>query len=336
MDGETTLALADEQFKFTPTGLAINGEPDFETWETVGKQLRYREGAIHWWIGDWLNYGEQRWGEMYAQAIDEFDFTRGTLRNDKWVAGKILSHVRHDKLTFSHHLEVAPLPSDIQERWLDIAEQEGLTPRELRKCIKRNPSGIIEPVLELPPTIINQVELHHADSVKFLPTLADASIDVIITDPPYPREFIHLYRVLAEQAARVLKPGSSLLAMCGQSYFGEVLQQMTPYLKYNWLICYLTPGVSPPKIWPRKVNTFWKPVVWLIKGEYDGDWHGDVIKSDVNDNDKRYHEWGQSESGIIRLVETFSKPDDLILDPFCGGCTVGLAALSLGRRFIGV
>ena len=61
---------------------------------------------------------------------------------------------------------------------------------------------------------------------------------------------------------------------------------------------------------------------------------GDVVTSDGRD--KRFHEWGKSESGIIELVELFSEPGDLVLDPFMGGGTTGVACLQLGRRFMGV
>jgi len=39
-------------------------------WEAYGKGLRRAEAAIHWIIGDWLNYGERAYGEMYAQALE--------------------------------------------------------------------------------------------------------------------------------------------------------------------------------------------------------------------------------------------------------------------------
>lgn len=336
--GESTpldLILASEQFRFTPTGLLVNGEPDFESWQQVGQQLSYIEGAVHWWIGDWLNYGEDRWGEMYSQALEATGFEYQTLRNDKWVANQIDLSRRRDKLSFSHHAEIASLPADAQDRWLDIIERDNLSRNELRRRVKRNPSGI-ESLPDTPVVLPDSVTLIHGDIADIAHTLEPESVDVIITDPPYHRESVHLYEGLAELAARVLKPGGSLLAMCGQSYLPDIIDLMNPHLAYHWTISYQTPGGQSPQIWPRKVNTFWKPVLWFVKGEYEGDWHGDVIKSDVNDNDKRFHDWGQSESGMFRLVENFSEEGDLILDPFLGGGTTGVVATMLNRRFIGI
>jgi len=38
---------------------------------------------------------------------------------------------------------------------------------------------------------------------------------------------------------------------------------------------------------------------------------------------------------VHRLVRALTKPGDLVLDPFCGVASSGVAALSLGRRFLG-
>jgi DNA methylase len=174
-------------------------------------------------------------------------------------------------------------------------------------------------------------DLVHAD-------IPDASIDVIITDPPYPKEFLHTYHDLAVLAERVLKPGGSLLAMAGQSYLPDIMQQMQTGgdLQYHWTVSYLTPGGQSPQIWQRKVNTFWKPVLWYVKGKYQRHWVGDVSKSNTNDNDKRFHFWGQSESGIKDLVDRFSRPGETVLDPFLGGGTTGIVCKMYHRRFVGV
>lgn len=39
---------------------------------------------------------------------------------------------------------------------------------------------------------------------------------------------------------------------------------------------------------------------------------------------------------MLELVELFTDPGDIVLDPFCGSGTTGVACLRLGRRFIGV
>lgn len=39
---------------------------------------------------------------------------------------------------------------------------------------------------------------------------------------------------------------------------------------------------------------------------------------------------------MMECVEAFTDPGDLVLDPFCGSGTTGVACLRLGRRFIGI
>jgi len=174
------------------------------------------------------------------------------------------------------------------------------------------------------------------DFAEVSQNFSPGEVDVIITDPPYSQEYIPLYGMLAEQAARILRPGGSLIVMTGQSYLPEILNIMTPYLRYHWTAAYLTPGAQAVQLWQRNVNTFWKPLLWFVNGEYTGAWIGDVARSAVNDNDKRFHEWGQSVSGMSDIVNRFSTPLDVVLDPFCGAGTTGVAALLSGRRFIGV
>lgn len=174
-----------------------------------------------------------------------------------------------------------------------------------------------------------------ADIRDGLTDIADCSVDAVITDPPYPKEYISLYSDLSRESERVLKPGGLMLVMVGQSYLPEVIRMLDEHMSYHWCLSYLTPGGQAPHLFQRNVNTFWKPVLWYMKGKYDGDCIGDVLKSDVNDNDKRFHMWGQSESGMLSIIERFTDPGDVILDPFLGGGTTGVVALATGRKFIG-
>lgn len=131
------LALIDDKFRFLPTGLVVTGNPTFEEWEQCGKLLAHIQKRIHWWIGDWLNYGERTYGEKYAQALGETCYSYSTLATDKWVTGKIESSRRRENLRFSHHREVAGLPAPEQDKWLNKAEKENLGPKDLRREIRR-------------------------------------------------------------------------------------------------------------------------------------------------------------------------------------------------------
>lgn len=171
-------------------------------------------------------------------------------------------------------------------------------------------------------------------SVCSMQTLLSSTrnIDAIITDPPYPEKFLPLYGELAQLAKKALKPDGVLAVMCGQSYLPRIFTAMCEHMEYRWTMAYLTPGGQAVQLWDRKANTFWKPI--LIFGGQPK-WIGDVVKSDVNDNDKRFHGWGQSESGMAHLVEALTKPGDLVCDPFLGAGTTAVVALTRGRKFIG-
>jgi 16S rRNA G966 N2-methylase RsmD len=164
---------------------------------------------------------------------------------------------------------------------------------------------------------------------------APRKYDFIITDPPYPKEYLPLWEVLAERANEWLTDGGLLIAMSGQSYFNEIVEMMCRHLDYYWVGCYLTPG-QPTPMRQVNVNTTWKPLLMFTKrgGRYTGKIFGDVFVSDGND--KSLHKWGQSESGMFDIVSKICLPGQWILDPFCGAATTGVAALRHGCLFHGL
>ena len=138
---ETALAVQDQEFvvssfRLSPTGLSPIGEPSIDQWQEVGEFIRHSSKAVHFWIGDWLNFGESAWGERYTQALDETHYDYQTLRNDKWVTSRIPPERRVPELSFTHHKEVADLPSDEQDELLAIARDQGLNYEKFRKVVK--------------------------------------------------------------------------------------------------------------------------------------------------------------------------------------------------------
>src|SRR6266849_1544381 len=51
---------------------------------------------------------------------------------------------------------------------------------------------------------------------------------------------------------------------------------------------------------------------------------------------KKLHPTQKPEALLARVILAASRPDDLVLDPFCGTGTTGAVAKRLGRRFIGI
>lgn len=134
--GDRELAVLGDYFELTKTGLVVKGNPPIEAWLEAGEHLRYIQGSVHWWLGDWLRYGETHYGEKYAQALDETDYSYQTLRDDVWVAGRIEMSRRKDILSFSHHKEVAALEPVEQDELLNLAEEKQWSMRELRKAVQ--------------------------------------------------------------------------------------------------------------------------------------------------------------------------------------------------------
>lgn len=339
VDQETGEILPAIPGQMTRTALLLPDGLPFDLWQQVGETLRLIESGVMWWLGAWWNYGQRAYGEMASQAArDAVEDATGrdfqTVNNAGWVDRRIEFSRRRENLSWSHHLEVAALEPDEQEHWLDRAEVDGLSVHRLRAEIKRDRRRAIAVGMGQPRDG-ETYRLIHAGIDDLAGHVAPGTVDAIITDPPYPAAYLPLYETLARQAANLLRPGGSLVVMTGQSYLPDILTLMTPHLAYRWACAYLTPGGQAVQVWDRTVNTFWKPLLWFVNGEYAGEWIGDVARSAVNDNDKRHHDWGQSESGMADVVERFSRTGDLILDPFAGASTTGVVAVRLGRRYIG-
>lgn len=137
------LSFLEEAAELSTTGLRFLRDLSFDEWQDYGRRLQYVHGAMLWWIGDWLRYGERQYGEMYAQALDETEYAYQTLADAVWVAGRFdeISR-RRENLPFSHHREVSGLDSADADALLDAAEEHGWSRKELRKAVRRFRQGL--------------------------------------------------------------------------------------------------------------------------------------------------------------------------------------------------
>jgi hypothetical protein len=101
-------------------------------WLATGRRLGAIGRCSQWWIGDWVRYGTAKWGEKYAEAARVTGYDVASLRNMAWVASCFDLSLRSDKLTWSHHVLLAPFDTDVQREWLQRASEERLSVADLR------------------------------------------------------------------------------------------------------------------------------------------------------------------------------------------------------------
>ena len=215
-----------------------------------------------------------------------------------------------------------------------------------------------------------RIVIYHGDCLDVLPQLADGSVDLILTDPPYNvsdrgaagigglRRADGTFRHIAldfgawdhgfdataflAHCPRLLRVGGSLISFVSEFTLPAYLQSG---LDHQRLIAW--EKTNPAPSFRRTYVGGFEFAVWQTKGGKwtwnEGGYRPNVFRqkgvsgwSTVNDGEARAHPT-QKPLGLIRKwMRIHSNADDLILDPFGGSMTTLRAALDLGRRAIGI
>lgn len=111
-------------------------ELGFEKWQRIGEFIRLTNVASQWWWGDWLNLGEDVFGEKSSQALEVTKWDETTLRVYAWVCRNVPLDRRLTGVPFSHYMLLAKLPEAQQRRWALRALDEQWSQRQLRRALR--------------------------------------------------------------------------------------------------------------------------------------------------------------------------------------------------------
>jgi site-specific DNA-methyltransferase (adenine-specific) len=215
-------------------------------------------------------------------------------------------------------------------------------------------------------------KIHHADALELLRRLPDASIDLIVTDPPYGlnksvfvidrsmRGKDHRrgnYTAIRElwdseapiewmqECKRVLCKTGSVICFGGRE---SIYKFATEALRLKWRIVNditLVKPDPPPNFTGRMMTESTERALWFSPHGSNWIYNLDIAKVQNGNNlrdvwnfrpphDNRVHPAQKPLDTIEFMICLFSNREAVILDPFCGSGTTAIAARKTGRQFI--
>jgi len=185
--------------------------------------------------------------------------------------------------------------------------------------------------------IIGDATLYLGDCMDILPTLS--KVDAVITDPPYG---------INENSKKVASRGK----LAAPKDYGDFDWDKAPPTE-NLIELIRTKG-QHQAFFGGNYFTLPPTSCWLVWDKLNGDndfadcelvwtnWHKAVRRLQWRwngmirqGNEERYHPT-QKPLEVMKWVITLCPKSETILDPFMGSGTTGVAAIQLGRKFIGI
>jgi hypothetical protein len=118
--------------ELTQVGWVPAGEVGLAEWSALGRRFGEIGRCSQWWLGDWINYGNERFGERYTRAVRLTGYDVQSLMNMVYVASRFEISRRRENLSWSHHAAVAALDIASQDHWLTRAGADKLSVADLR------------------------------------------------------------------------------------------------------------------------------------------------------------------------------------------------------------
>ena len=193
------------------------------------------------------------------------------------------------------------------------------------------------------------------DCLEVLRGMDAGSVDAIVTDPPYEiggqvargggaaRVSLPSWDVAdhswLEHGSRAVVSGGSVVAFCDTKRVTDLWRAMEGAgLSPRQVVAWVKHAVPPN---PRRgFQSALELAVWAINGRPAKDWNGGALTPNVWFGNivttDRLHETQKPVDLMRWLVRLVTPPGGLVLDPFAGSGTTGIACHLEGRRFIGI
>ncbi|MFA5379453.1 MAG: DNA methyltransferase [Dehalococcoidia bacterium] len=178
------------------------------------------------------------------------------------------------------------------------------------------------------------IDIREGDCRELIESIPDNSVDLIFTDPPYLKEYLHLYEWLAKDAIKKLKPTGFLAMYVGCYHLISVVNLVNSYLDYFMELIIFGGGYGS-MLWQRRVISRHKSILLFRPKDGTGMPRCNIVSVfSGSGSDKRFHAWGQDEASARYYIDCLTKQGDMVLDPFCGGGTTAAMCKVLARDCI--
>lgn len=121
-------------------GVKFSENVSIEEWEKFGEQIGRLVNSSQFIVGDWLNFGREKWDRNeFKKRVEIAEVKTGldpdTLKVYACLARRVPFENRNPKCSFQLHRIVAKLEPTEQSKWLNIAEKKAMTGKRLRASI---------------------------------------------------------------------------------------------------------------------------------------------------------------------------------------------------------
>ena len=182
------------------------------------------------------------------------------------------------------------------------------------------------------------IEIYQGDCLDVMRDMPDKSVDAVITDPPYGNATeYNTYDDTKANLKSLVNKFMPLAFMTSEKVFvTSGVANMWLYPEPTWTLSWVNPAGVGSSSWGF---TCWQPILAYGKDPYLQDRMGrrpDTLFQRMTDKDNNNHPCAKPDNVMRWIIERTTREDDLILDPFMGSGTTGVACVQTGRKFIGI